>query len=123
VNQELDAALVEERRHDLFDQQANQVLLGPGVDGGIRPDGGELLGQREEHRAIRRGGRRRLGGEVREALFKERDTLERRIPALLQDRGDQPVLRLHRIVLPLGPLRFVPGFAEFEFEGERVRAQ
>ncbi len=45
-----------------------------------------------------------------------RDALQRGVPPLLQSHRDEPVLGLHRIVLPLRPLRLIARLAEFEFE-------
>src|SRR5439155_3547721 len=61
--------------------------------------------------------------ERRQPLFQLGDPRQRRIPTPLERLADQPVFRLHRVVLPLGALRLVAGLAEFQLErsARRVR--
>ena len=114
VNQQFDVAVIRDRRHDLLDEQAHQVLLGPPVGVGMRPQRGEFLRQRQEHRPIGRRGWDGCGGQMRDTLLEGGHALQGGVPPLLQGRRDEPVLGLDGIVLPLCPLCLIARLTELK---------
>ena len=122
VNQQFESRSFGTRRHDLLDEQADQVLLGPRCPWRDPPTARETPAPApgaSPDRAARAGRVRRPAcatGAAPGRATRSRAAFHR----CSKVTGDQPVLGLDGVVLPLRPLRLIPRLAEFEVE--RLRA-
>ena len=93
---------------DPLQQQPDDLLALRGRGGRRPPQGRDVLGQAADRLAVGCGELRRLAGEEARMLLPQPGLgRQRRLPALLQGAGHEPVLRLDGIVLPLGALDLV----------------
>jgi len=99
VNDQNDlAGFVVDVRDDVLDQGTYETLAR--AHGRTRrvPRGGEIRGETREVRRIGRRLRHRLGDEPRRTGFRP---AQRRLPVLLQLRGNQAIVRIAGSVTPL----------------------
>src|SRR3954453_456070 len=93
---------------DPLQQQPDDLLALRGRGGRRAPQGRDVLGQAADRLAVGHGEARRLAGEEARVFLPQPGLGgQRRLPALLQGAGHEPVLRLDGVVLPLGALDLV----------------
>jgi hypothetical protein len=113
MDQEHDLGRVDIEIGDHFaDHGAHDALLQPRVGRGRGPDSLEVLGEGGEGHGLVFEALRCHGIMIGDPRLDLADPCERAIPARLQLRRDQAVLRVGEIVLSEGPLDGVPGRLE-----------
>src|SRR5262249_7082258 len=103
---------------DLLDERTGNALLEPYARRLEIPNPVQVLGQGSQHRWVRRSGCWMPGSLFLETFLQPARLLQGSIPARLKLPRDQPVLRIHRVVLPLGPSYFVS--CRFELHPQRL---